>query len=356
MAGLRDLFPGFFGHASETRTLAEDREILDGARTLLSAEAQALGVLEKTLDATFVKAVRLVAGCPGRIVTTGIGKAGIIARKISATLASTGTPSDFLHPAEALHGDLGRVTRDDLVLALSNSGTTEEILRLVGPLRDVGASLLAITSDGTSPLASHADVVLDYGEVTEVCPLGLAPTTSTTVMLALGDALAMAVLTERRFSSEEFARFHPGGNLGRSLMKVSEVMRQGDALPLVSATARLTAAVETMTTTPGRPGSVLVVDDEGIFVGIYTDGDLRRSLLEAQEAGDYGLLDGPVEAVMTRSATTLTPDALVATGLRLLREKKIDQLAVVDEAGRAVGLLDIQDLLNINAFNSGPMP
>lgn len=336
--------------------MADDQEILAGARALLSAEAKALEVLEQTLDQDFVRAVRLVAACTGRVVTTGIGKAGIIARKIGATLASTGTPSDFLHPTEALHGDLGRVTRADLVLALSNSGTTSEILRLVGPLRDVGARLVAITSDPASPLAQHADVVLDYGEVVEVCPLGLAPTTSTTVMLALGDALAMAVLKERRFSTEEFARFHPGGNLGRSLMKVAEVMRQGASLPLVRSGSSLTAAVEAMTTTPGRPGSVLVVDGRGQFVGFYTDGDLRRCLLRAREAGEFDMLARPVDEVMTRNAVTLPPDALVATGLRLLRERQIDQLAVVDREGRAVGLLDIQDLLNIHAISWGPPP
>jgi len=336
--------------------VADDQDILAGARALLAAEAEALGVLEKSLDHDFVRAVRLVAACTGRVVTTGIGKAGIIARKIGATLASTGTPSDFLHPAEALHGDLGRVSRNDVVLALSNSGTTHEILRLIGPLRDVGTQLVAITSDPTSPLAQHADVVLDYGEVVEVCPLGLAPTTSTTVMLALGDALAMAVLKERRFSTEEFARFHPGGNLGRSLMKVSEVMRQGTALPLVRSGSSLTAAVEAMTTTPGRPGSVLVVDDDGLFVGFYTDGDLRRCLLRARETDDFAMLSRPVDEVMTRKPITLSPDALVATGLRLLRERQIDQLAVIDSAGRAVGLLDIQDLLNIHAISWGSQP
>jgi arabinose-5-phosphate isomerase len=327
--------------------MAKDQDILEGARTLLAAESQALGMLVEMLDADFVRAVRLLAACEGRVVTTGIGKAGIIARKLGATLASTGTPADYLHPAEALHGDLGRVTRRDVVLALSNSGTTEEIQRLVGPLKDIGARLVVITADVSAPLARHADVVLDYGRVTEACPLGLAPTTSTTVMLALGDALAMAVLSERRFSPEEFARFHPGGDIGRSLMRVEEVMRKGEALPLVPSGSSLVQAVERMTSTPGRPGAVLVVAADGCFAGFYTDGDLRRSLLRAREQDDFEMLARPVDEVMTAAPVSVRPDQLVGEARRLLRERQIDQLPVVDADGRPVGLLDVQDLLAI---------
>ncbi len=336
--------------------MSNDQDILAGARALLAAEAQALGLMLETLDADFVRAVRLIAACEGRVVTTGIGKAGIIARKIGATLASTGTPSDFLHPSEALHGDLGRVTRRDLVLALSNSGTTDELLRLVGPLRDIGAKLVAITAEADSPLGRHADVVLDYGHVTEACPLGLAPTTSTTVMLALGDALAMAVLSERRFSPEEFARFHPGGNLGRSLMKVEEAMRRGERLPLLAAGSTLAQAVERMTSTPGRPGAVIVVGPDERFVGLYTDGDLRRHLLVADREGRWDLLRRPVDGFMTSTATSVRPSQLVAEALHILRERQIDQLPVVDEAGRAVGLLDVQDLLAIRAIAPSGAP
>jgi arabinose-5-phosphate isomerase len=327
--------------------MANDQDILEGARTLLAAESQALGMLVEMLDEDFVRAVRLLAACEGRVVTTGIGKAGIIARKLGATLASTGTPADYLHPAEALHGDLGRVTRRDVVLALSNSGTTEEILRLVGPLKDIGARLVVVTADASAPLARHADVVLDFGRVTEACPLGLAPTTSTTVMLALGDALAMAVLSERRFSPEEFARFHPGGDIGRSLMRVEEVMRKGEALPLVPAGSSLVQAVERMTSTPGRPGAVLVVAADGRFAGFYTDGDLRRSLLRARELDDFEMLARPVDEVMTSTPVSVRPDQLVGEARRLLRERQIDQLPVVDADGRPVGLLDVQDLLAI---------
>ena len=334
--------------------MASDHDILEGARALLGAESQALGLLRESLDADFVKAVRLLSACEGRVVTTGIGKAGIIARKIGATLASTGTPSDYLHPSEALHGDLGRVTRRDVVLALSNSGTTEELLRLVGPLKDIGVPLLAITADAHSPLGRHAELVLDYGRVTEACPLGLAPTTSTTVMLALGDALAMAVLSERNFTPEEFARFHPAGNLGRSLMRVEEVMRKGASLPLVPAGASVVQAVERMTTTPGRPGAVLVVRPDGTFAGFYTDGDLRRNLLAARAKNDFALLNRPIDEVMTAAPTSVRPGALVGEALRLLRERQIDQLPVVDEQRRPVGLLAIQDLLAIRALSSAP--
>jgi arabinose-5-phosphate isomerase len=331
--------------------LAKDQDILEGARTLLAAEAQALGMLVETLDEDFVRGVRLLAACEGRVVTTGIGKAGIIARKLGATLSSTGTPADYLNPTEALHGDLGRVTRRDVVLALSNSGTTEEILRLVGPLKDIGARLIVLTADASAPLARHADVVLDYGRVTEACPLGLAPTTSTTVMLALGDALAMAVLSERRFSPEEFARFHPGGDLGRSLMKVEEVMRQGEALPLLPAGSSLAQAVERMTSTPGRPGAVLVVAPDGRFAGFYTDGDLRRSLLHARETNNFEMLARPIDEVMTVAPVSVRPDQLVGEARHLLRERQIDQLPVVDADGRPVGLLDVQDLLAIRGLS-----
>jgi arabinose-5-phosphate isomerase len=246
------------------------------------------------------------------------------------------------------------VTRRDVVLALSNSGSTEEILRLVGPLRAIGAKTVAITGDGDSPLAGHAQVSLIYGQVTEACPLGLAPTTSTTVMLALGDALAMEVLKVRSFSPEEFARFHPGGNLGRSLMRVREVMRQGESLPLVSSGTSLAQAVEVMSSTPGRPGAVVVKTADGHFAGFYTDGDLRRNLLTARGKGNFEFLSRPIDEVMTHDPITIDPDELVGDALRLLRERKIDQLAVVGDDRKPTGLLDIQDLLDIKALAWGP--
>jgi arabinose-5-phosphate isomerase len=329
--------------------LASDHDILEGIKELLAIEARALSLLVETVDADFVRAVRLMAECEGRVVTTGIGKAGIIAQKVGATLSSTGTPSLYLHPTEAMHGDLGRVTAQDVVLALSNSGNTAELLQLIGPLKEIGVPTVAITAKSESPLARHADVVLDYGIVAEAGTLGLAPTTSTTIMLALGDAVAMALSHERNFSREEFARFHPAGELGRSLMKVEEVMRKDDEIPTVATGSSLIEAVERMTTTPGRPGAVLIINADGTFAGLYTDGDLRRDLLES--GGSDGFMSGTIDAVMTTDPVTIGPRQLVGEAVKLLRERKIDQLAVVDEGRRPVGLLDVQDLLELRALS-----
>ncbi len=334
---------------ADTATTDAD-QILGLARQLLDTEARALSLLGATLGDDFVAGVHLVLACDGRIITTGVGKAGIIAQKLAGTLASTGTRADFLHPTDALHGDLGRVASGDVVLALSNSGTTEEVLRLVGPLKALGAQLLAITADSTSPLGQHADVTFAYGQVTEACPLGLAPTTSTTVMLALGDALAMSVLKKRNFTPEQFARFHPAGNLGRSLMKVEEAMRSGDALPLVAATASLADAIDVMTTTRGRPGAVLVTAD-GVLAGMFTDGDLRRVVAQ-RTSGERLDLERPIGEVMTAGPTTVRPDQLLGEAQRILRELKIDQLPVVDDVGKPIGLLDIQDLLDVRVLPS----
>jgi arabinose-5-phosphate isomerase len=309
-------------------------------REVIAIEAKAVRALADRLGPSFAEAVRAVLACRGRVVVTGMGKPGFIAQKISATLASTGTPSLYLHPAEALHGDLGRVVRDDLLLALSNSGRTEEVVRMLRPVKRIGAKVIAATGDPESPLAREADLVLDVGNNAEAGPLGLAPTTSSTVLLALGDALAMAVLRHRDFGNDEYALFHPGGSLGRSVMRVSEVMRKGEENPLVAVTATVAEAVRVMTRTPGRPGATSVVDGDGRLVGIFTDGDLRRLL----ERGDYSreLL---VEAVMGRNPRTIRPDLLVLEAARILGEAKVDQVPVVDEAGRPVGLLDVQDLL-----------
>jgi arabinose-5-phosphate isomerase len=271
---------------------------------------------------------------------TGIGKPGFVAQKISATLASTGTPSLYLHPAEAAHGDLGRVAREDLVVALSNSGETEEILRLLPALKRIGARVVALTRDRANPLARGADLVIRIGAIEEACPMGLAPTASTAALLALGDALAMTVLKNRPFDREEYALYHPGGKLGRGFMKVREVMRSGEANPLVRETAPLSTAVAVMTQTPGRPGACTVVDADGKLVGVFTDGDLRRLV----EQGKVRFA-APVGTIMSRNPRTVRPEALVADAARVLRQARIDQVPVVDEAGRPLGLLDVQDLL-----------
>jgi arabinose-5-phosphate isomerase len=309
------------------------------ARGVLGAEAQAIEQLRGRIDGAFSEAVERLLTCTGRVVVTGMGKPGFIAQKISATFASTGTPSLFLHPAEALHGDLGRLVPGDLVLALSNSGETEEILRLLPSLKRLGAPIIAITGGQRSALAMAADIVLEIGPVPEACPLGLAPTTSTVALLALGDALAMTVLHRRGFSPEQFAELHPGGSLGRRLVRVREVMRTGAANPTVAATASLRETAAVMSTV-GRPGAASVVDGGGKLVGIFTDGDLRR--LVQQDDVDFSR---PVSAVMGRHPRTIAPDDWAATAAEILREGQIDQLPVVDEEGRPVGLLDVQDLL-----------
>jgi arabinose-5-phosphate isomerase len=306
--------------------------------TVVRAEAAAIGRL--ALDGAFAQAVEWILACRGQIVVTGMGKSGFVAQKISATFASTGTPSLYLHPADAAHGDLGRVARDDLVLALSNSGETEEVLRLLPALRRIGARVMAITRDGATPLGRGADLVLGIGRIEEACPMGLAPTASTAALLALGDALAMTVLANRPFDREEYALYHPGGKLGRGLAKVREVMRAGDANPLVRHDATLVQAVAVMTRTPGRPGACSIVDGSGKLAGFFTDGDLRRLI----ERGDLAS-STPIASIMSRNPRTVRPDALVADAARVLREARIDQVPVVDDSGRPVGLLDVQDLL-----------
>ncbi len=314
------------------------QDLVAQGRTVLAAEAAAIAAVK--LDEGFAEAVRWILGCKGRVVVTGMGKPGFVAQKISATLASTGTPSLYVHPAEAAHGDLGRIARDDVVIALSNSGETEEILRLLPALKKIGARIVAVTKDRANPLARGADLVVAFGNVEEACPMGLAPTASTAVLLAVGDALAMTVLAIRPFDREEYALFHPGGKLGRGFMKVRELMRQTEANPVVREDQPLSAAVAVMTETPGRPGATSVVDAAGKLVGIFTDGDLRR-LVEHGET-DFAR---PVSTAMGRNPRTVRPDALVVDAARVLRQARIDQVPVVDGEGRPVGLLDVQDLL-----------
>jgi arabinose-5-phosphate isomerase len=282
----------------------------------------------------------MVLACPGRVVVTGMGKPGFIAQKISATFASTGTPSLYLHPAEALHGDLGRLVPGDLVLALSNSGETDEILRLMPSLRRLGAPIIAMTSGPRNSLADQADVVLEIGPVPEACPLGLAPTASTVALLAMGDALAMAVQHRRGFSPEQFASLHPGGTLGRQLLRVRDVMRTGERNPTVPATSSLRETAAVMTRTEGRPGAASVIDAEGRLVGIFTDGDLRRLV----QRGEMDFTRA-VSSVMGKSPRTVGADDLAQTAAEILRNTQVDQLPVVDSDGRPVGLLDVQDLL-----------
>jgi len=315
-------------------------DIVDYAREVIRAEAEALAQLGARVNGAFARAVEMVLACPGRVVVTGMGKPGFIAQKISATFASTGTPSLYLHPAEALHGDLGRLVPGDLVLALSNSGETDEILRLLPAIRRLGAPIVALTSGTRNSLADQADVVLEIGPVLEACPLGLAPTASTVALLGMGDALAMAVQHKRGFSPEQFASLHPGGALGRQLLRVRDVMRTGKRNPTVRWDASLRETAAVMTRTEGRPGAASVIDAHGKLIGIFTDGDLRRLVQDGQM--DF---ERPVSAVMGKSPRTVNPDDLATAAAEMLRDVQVDQLPVVDAAGKPVGLLDVQDLL-----------
>jgi arabinose-5-phosphate isomerase len=313
------------------------------AREVLRAESLAVEAVAFRLNGTFPRAVEMVLDCTengGRVVVTGMGKPGFIAQKISATFSSTGTPSLYLHPAEALHGDLGKLMPGDLVLALSNSGETDEVVRLLPALARLGTPIVALTSGARSPLARAAQVVLEIGETPEACPLGLAPTASTIALLALGDALAMTVLRRRGFSMEQFAELHPGGALGKQLLRVREVMRTGRANPIVRADAPLREAVAIMTRTEGRPGATSVVDRRGRLVGIFTDGDLRRLV----EAGRVDF-ERPVRDEMGREPCCVSPDDMVSAAAALLRNRQIDQVPVIDARRRPIGLLDVQDLL-----------
>ena len=312
---------------------------LSFARQVLRIEGEAILRLEARLGDEINRAVSLIVACSGRVVVTGMGKAGLVGRKISATLASTGVPSFFLHPAEAAHGDLGQGVDGDLILALSNSGRTAELLRLLPELDRLSLPLIAITAAHDSPLGAGSTVCLELGRVDEACPIGLAPTTSSTVMLALGDALAMAAAEAKGTSREDFARVHPGGNLGRSLTPIGELMRRGERLPKLSLPATLRDAVSVMGATPGRPGCALIVDPDERLLGVFTDGDLRRLV-----AAERAQLDQPIEHLMTRQPLRLAPDDRALDAEAALSMRSIDQAPVLDAHDRLVGLIDIQDL------------
>lgn len=316
---------------------------IEAGREVLRVEQRAIAALLDQLGGAFADAVGRVLACEGLVVVTGMGKAGLVGAKISATLASTGTPSLSLHPGEALHGDLGRIRKQDLVLALSNSGETAEVKALIGPTRRIGAGLIAITESAESTLGRLSDLVLELGPVGEACPLGLAPTASTSAMLALGDALAMVVAKERGLKREEYALYHPAGSLGRRLMKVEEVMRTGNELPLVPVGATLSEVLKITSETPGRPGAALITGEDGTLAGIFTDGDLRRLLENAKGRPR----DERVADHMGTSPKTCRAEQLVEEAMRLLRENRVDQLAVVDDDGKPIGLLDVQDVLDL---------
>lgn len=278
---------------------------------------------------------------PGRLVCTGVGKAGHIAHKLAATFASTGTPSFFLHPAEARHGDLGMVQGVDVVLAISNSGASEEVLAILPSLKAIGAPVIALVGRGGSPLARHADVVVSIGHVLEACPLGLAPSTSTTALLALGDALALTVQRQRGFTPEQYARFHPGGALGRKLMTCMEAMRSGDRVPQVAPATTILDCLKRITN--ARAGSVLLVDEAQRLLGIFTDGDLRRVLTRFDPSL---VLAAPVSVHATVPCRSIHGRDLVQTALHLCAVHRINELPVIDDDRHVLGLLDVQDLVD----------
>ncbi|ART64248.1 KpsF/GutQ family sugar-phosphate isomerase [Kushneria marisflavi] len=316
-----------------------DHDFLASARRTLSLEQNALGDLSARLDAPFTHACQHILKCRGRVVVTGVGKSGHVGRKIAATLASTGTPSFFVHAGEASHGDLGMLVRDDLVLALSNSGETAELTALLPLFKRMGTTMIAMTGNVSSSLARHADVHLDVSVAQEACPLNLAPTSSTTATLALGDALAIALLEARRFSPEDFALSHPGGTLGkRLLLRVEDLMHTGDELPVVRQDARLGEALIEMTR-KGH-GFTCVTDDTDRLVGIYTDGDLRRTI---DRHGDVRQL--MIHEVMTPGGRTIEAQTLAAEAVRVMEDHRITALVIVDAQHQPTGLLKMHDLL-----------
>ena len=316
----------------------------DYARDVIESEARAISSLAAVVDGSFAAAVKMIYESSGCVIVTGIGKAGIIGKKISATLASTGTPSHFLHPAEAVHGDLGRVQENDIVVALSHSGESDEIIRLVDPIKQRQIRLIAITGDENSRLARVRGVVLCIGSLSEACPLGIAPSVSTTCMLALGDSIAFTIMKARKFSAEDYARFHPGGSLGAKLMTVGQSMmfKRGQKLPVALATDTVREMLD-KTADISRRGAVMVVTEKGKLAGIITDADLRRYLSKKGEE----LFACKVKEIMTANCKKVTEDTLAAEAMAVFHKYRIDELPVVDKKNVPVGLIDVQDIVAI---------
>ena len=316
--------------------------MLKHAQDVLRMEAEAILELVPRVDENFAAAVKLILDCQGRTVITGMGKSGLIGRKMAATLASTGTPSFYLHPAEGIHGDLGMVTESDVVIALSNSGETGEVLNILPSLRRIGAKIIAMVGKPDSTLGKNADVVLNVGVSKEACPLGLAPTSSTTAALAYGDALALALLKKHNFTASQFAIFHPGGSLGRKLLlTVGSIMHKGEENPTVLADTKVQDALVVIT--DKGLGAVSVVDADGVMQGVLTDGDIRRGLSKGVD-----FLQRPVCELMTKSPKTITEDKLAAQALHLMESNKpkpITVLPVIDKDNKVIGLLHMTDLV-----------
>lgn len=314
--------------------------MLDRAKEVLEIEASAIRAISDRLDRRFIDAVHLIVGCKGRVVVTGMGKSGAIARKIAGTMASTGSPALFLHPAEGVHGDLGMVTSTDVVIALSNSGETDELTAILPVIKRLGAKLISLVGRAQSTLGEASDVVLDVTVEREACPLGLAPTASTTAMMALGDALALAAMEARRFTEEDYAVFHPAGALGRRLtLRVRDVMRTGDRIAIASEDELVREVLFAITR--AGAGAAVITDSNRTVAGIITDGDLRRHML-----ADERCLYRKASEIMSIQPAVITPDQLAAEGVRILETLRIGELPVIDDEKRPIGVLMMKDLFN----------
>jgi arabinose-5-phosphate isomerase len=334
--------------ATDRNTMSDD--IRQFAQQALEAEAAAVrGII---LDEHFARAVGLILNCDGSVLTSGIGKAGHVARKLSASFSSTGTPSHFLSPADALHGDLGSVRRGDLVVILSHSGESDEIIRILSVLKKLAVPVIAITATADNTLARFSDVVLKLGKIEEACPLGLAPSASTTAMSALGDALFLSVMKQRNFTAEDFALYHPGGQLGRKLIRVKEAMtfRLGENLPVADDRLTVGTVLHEVSKIKRRSGAVVLVDQSGKVSGIFSDGDFRRVMTD----NDGSVLRQPIGMVMTRNPKRINGEQLASAALALMRQFRIDELPVVDELDRPIGIIDIQDLVVLKMFDVEP--
>ncbi len=307
---------------------------------VIETEASAVSALVERVDESFISACEAMLTCSGRVVVIGVGKSGHIGSKIAATLASTGTPAFFVHPSEASHGDLGMIRKDDVVLALSNSGETDEVNTILPPLKRIGVTLIALTGNASSSLAKHSDIHIDVSVEKEACPLGLAPTSSTTAALVMGDALAVSLLESRGFTREDFARSHPAGRLGkRLLLHIHDVMHSGDAVPAVPETATISETIVEMSRK--RLGMSAIVDSNGKVTGVFTDGDLRRTMDDGIDLHKTAITE-----VMTRGGKTIEPGALAIEAAQMMQEYRIQGLLVLEKDGELVGALNFQDLLN----------
>ena len=318
-------------------------DLLSEAKEILEIEMNSIGDSIKNLDSNFVNAVELMFDCKGKVIITGMGKSGLVGRKIAATLASTGTPALFLHPAEGMHGDLGTIMSNDVIILISNSGETEEVLKIIPTIKKIGAKVISLTGKQNSTLANYSDVVIDVGVKREACSLNLAPTASTTTTLAMGDALAVVLLKKRGFRSEDFAFLHPGGNLGKKLLiTVDDVMHSGDANPVISEDKSMKDAIIEITSK--RLGATSVVNDEGYLVGIITDGTLRRAIEEHEN-----LLEKSVKEIMAKNPIAIESGKLAAEAVHIMEDRpsQIMVLPVIDKEGRPIGMLRIHDLVKM---------